>query len=563
MSIPHATFPKTFWNKIGFVGSPTGKLLGQFKLEPDNKGSYIARNEGNFVASFDEHTAPIGGKIGPDGAVYMLDWNNLIMLHGGEIDSPYRDKTHGRIYRITHKDGTPSKQFDLSNADSATLLEALQSDNLFWRIMAQQKLPELIRLAQDKTMDSAKLNTTVIHALWTLHGLSALDGSNEQALAAAHAASVSRRPAVRVLPITDESTQRLVEMLNERDATTLRTILLTLTTMPADDALGAKLYELKEQIGTKGALLPPFNLALIRHGTSLIDQLIAQSPPRDREQESAPEPEPEMVNILKNPSFEDVNDKGLPDKWISKVHNKVDLAIDSTVARTGKNSARATSTVGGGSEFLQIPYLEPGEYLLTGWYKTENIEGERGVQFKAAGNGMEDQVTRFVTGTTDDWQQLQLNFKVDRGHGVLLFCLFGAWADATGTVWFDDISLYQISSTKPAVVEAAQVETVLAKQSFAKGAEEVIRITQLVADKNQNHTAVFMEGLVDLHDITFTDAQIQRLKALATDASPKNQKHLAVLSANNRIDIGLNELANSIQGFSVEILEGNAERGQY
>ena len=304
-------------------------------------------------------------------------------------------------------------------------------------------------------------------------------------------------------------------------------------------------------------------LALIRHGTSLIDQLIAQSPPRDREQESAPEPEPEMVNILKNPSFEDVNDKGLPDKWISKVHrNKVDLAIDSTVARTGKNSARATSTVGGGSEFLQIPYLEPGEYLLTGWYKTENIESERGVQFKAAGNGMEDQVTRFVTGTTDDWQQLQLNFKVDRGHGVLLFCLFGAWADATGTVWFDDISLYQISSTKPAVVEAAQVETVLAKQSFAKGAEEVIRITQLVADKNQNHTAVFMEGLVDLHDITFTDAQIQRLKALATDASPKNQKHLAVLSANNRIDIGLNELANSIQGFSVEILEGNAERGQ-
>ena len=175
---------------------------------------------------------------------------------------------------------------------------------------------------------------------------------------------------------------------------------------------------------------------------------------------------------------------------------------------------------------------------------------------------MEDQVTRFVTGTTDDWQQLQLNFKVDRGHGVLLFCLFGAWADATGTVWFDDISLYQISSTKPAVVEAAQVETVLAKQSFAKGAEEVIRITQLVADKNQNHTAVFMEGLVDLHDITFTDAQIQRLKALATDASPKNQKHLAVLSANNRIDIGLNELANSIHGFSVEILEGNAERGQ-
>ena len=145
---------------------------------------------------------------------------------------------------------------------------------------------------------------------------------------------------------------------------------------------------------------------------------------------------------------------------------------------------------------------------------------------------------------------------------MLLCCLFGAWADATGTGWFDDISLYQISSTKPAVVEAAQVETVLAKQSFAKGAEEIIRITELVADKNQDRTAVFMEGLIDLHNIAFTEAQVQHLKALAADASPKNQQHLAVLSANNRIDIGLNELANSIQGFSVEILEGNAERGQ-
>lgn len=571
------SFPREFWNKIGFVGSPTGKLLGQFNLEPDHKGSYIARNQGSFIASFDEHTAPIGGKIGPDGAVYMLDWNNLIMLHGGEINSPFRDRTHGRIYRITHKEGSPSRQYELQDADTSTLLEALQSDNLFWRIMAQQKLvqgsridaiPELVRLAQDRRMDAAMLNTTVIHALWALHGLGQLDGSNSEALSVAHAAlkhpsAGVRKNAVRVLPITDESTALLVDMLNEPDANTLRNILLTLSTMPASDELGPKLYELKAQIGDRHALLPPFNLALIRHGTSLVDQLIAQCAPRDREQESVPEPEPEMVNILRNPSFEDANEKGLPADWISKVHNgKAALSIDSSVARTGSNSARATSSVGGGSEFLQIPYLEPGEYLLTGWFKTENIEGNNGVLFKALGGGMEDQQTRGVTGTTDDWQQLQLNFKVDRGHGVLIFCLFGAWAPATGTVWFDDISLYQISSTMPKVVEAAAVETVLAKQSFAKGAEEIIRITELVSTRSQEKTAVFMAGLTDLHDIEFTEAQVQQLKALAAAASPENQQHLAVFAANNSIDIGLSELANSIQGFSAELLEGDAERGQ-
>ena len=573
------SFPQEYWNQVGFIGAPTGKLLGQFFLRPDGQGSYIASNEGNLAASFDEYTAPIMGKIGPDGAVYMLDWNNLIMLHGGQIENPYRDKTHGRIYRITHKDGQASKQYNLQNANTSTLLAALQSDNLFWRIMAQQKIvqqnrtdaiPALIQLAQDTSVDAVSLNTTVIHALWTLHGLGQLDGSNSDALAAAHAAlkhrsAGVRKNAVRVLPITEESTALLVEMLDERDANTFRTILLTLSTMPPSSQLGTQLYAIKKEVASKRSMLPPFNLALIRHGTELVDQLLAQCPPRDRKQEAIPEPEPEseMVNILKNPSFEDVTKDGLPADWISKVHNgNATLSIDSTVARTGQNSARATSTVGGGSEFLQIPYLEPGEYLLTGWFKTDNIVGKNGIRFKAASGRMEDQQTRGVVGTTDGWQQLQLHFRANDSHGVLIFCLFGAWAPATGTVWFDDISLYQLSSDKPAIVEAAKVETVLAKQSFAKGADEIIRITELVATKTQDSTEVFMAGLPNVHNIEFSAAQVQRLKALAQDAAPKNQQHLAILAANNNIDIGLSELANSIQGFEAKLLEGNAERGK-
>ena len=113
--------------------------------------------------------------------------------------------------------------------------------------MAQQKLvqhnhsdaiPKLIQLANDNSMDAAKLNTTVIHALWTLQGLGQLDGSNSQALAVAQAAlkhpsAGVRKNAVRVLPLNDESTL-LAGMLDERDANTLRAILLTFT-MPASD----------------------------------------------------------------------------------------------------------------------------------------------------------------------------------------------------------------------------------------------------------------------------------------------------------------------------------------
>ena len=47
--------------------------------------------------------------------------------------------------------------------------------------------------------------------------------------------------------------------------------------------------------------------------------------------------EVELVNMLKNPSFEESKD-GLPLNWISKVHKgTATLSIDSSLSRTGKN----------------------------------------------------------------------------------------------------------------------------------------------------------------------------------------------------------------------------------
>jgi hypothetical protein len=47
--------------------------------------------------------------MGPDGALYIADWYNPIINHG-EVGfrDPQRDKTHGRIWRVTAKDRPPS-----------------------------------------------------------------------------------------------------------------------------------------------------------------------------------------------------------------------------------------------------------------------------------------------------------------------------------------------------------------------------------------------------------------------------------------------------------------------
>ena len=570
------TFPHEFWNKTAFIGAPTGKLLGQFHIEPDNNGSYLAINGGSFMASFDERTAPIQGKTGPDGNLYIIDWHNLIMLHGGELDNPLRDKSHGRIYRISHKRGRSSKPLNLKNATSDELVDNLKNENMLWRIMAQKKLvqenrmdaiPELIKMAKDPSLDGIRSNPAVIHALWTLHGLGQMDGLNKKALSVAHAAlkhssSAVRKNAVRVLPATLESTRLLANMLDEQDANTLRYILLTLSIMPKNEALGQRIYSIGQQIKGKNGLTSPYQLALVRHGTTLIEKLITEIPERNREMEGVVDIlEPELINILQNPSFEKVHDKK-PVSWVSKVHNgQATLSIDSTVSRTGKYSGRIESYAGGGAEFHLVPRLEPGEYLLSGWIKLKDVEGLNGVLLKAEGSGMQATESPKLQGTHEDWQKLQMTFKVDFESGVLIYCLFGAWAEAKGTVWFDDIELFQLSSEK-VIPKVTKVESLLAKQAFEEGAETIIRITGLINKRQEKSSSVFMEGMTELVDIPFTDSQVDALKILAADAAPANKMSLAIFASNNNIDIGLSELANSLKGFEVEILNGDQARGK-
>ena len=85
-----------------FVAEPTGHLLGKFILKQAGSG-YDAINDFNLFASADEWTSPIAGEVGPDGAVWMIDWYNYIIQHnpipegfvggkGGAYETELRDK---------------------------------------------------------------------------------------------------------------------------------------------------------------------------------------------------------------------------------------------------------------------------------------------------------------------------------------------------------------------------------------------------------------------------------------------------------------------------------------
>ena len=146
------TYPKHYWNRTAFVAEPTGHLVATFTLHPDGT-DFHSHNAWNLVASDDEWTSPILAEVGPDGQVWVIDWYNFIVQHnptpkgyrtgkGSAYETPLRDKTHGRIYRIVAKDGKPSDRPKLSKDDPKGLVAALKNDNMFWRLHAQRLLVE-------------------------------------------------------------------------------------------------------------------------------------------------------------------------------------------------------------------------------------------------------------------------------------------------------------------------------------------------------------------------------------------------------------------------------------
>jgi putative membrane-bound dehydrogenase-like protein len=184
------TYPKEYWNRVAFVAEPTGHLVASFVLNKDGT-SFRSKNSWNLLASDDEWSAPIMAEVGPDGNVWVIDWYNYIVQHnptppgfkngkGNAYETPLRDKTHGRIYRLVAKNGKESPKLDLRNAKPERLVAALNSDNLFWRKHAQRLLiergkpdvaPALLKLIEDRTVDEIGINGGAIHAVWTLREL--------------------------------------------------------------------------------------------------------------------------------------------------------------------------------------------------------------------------------------------------------------------------------------------------------------------------------------------------------------------------------------------------------
>lgn len=256
-------YPKVYWNRAAFVTEATGHLVATFILRNDGSG-FRSKNSWNLLASNDEWSGPVMAEVGPDGNVWVIDWYNFIIQHnptpvgfktgkGNAYESDLRDKKHGRIYRIVYS-GTEggagdANPINLGEASREQLVAALQSTNFLWRRQAQRliveqqltgAIPELVALVNNQSVDEAGLTTDAIHALWTLHGLGALDGKNSEATKAViqalkHPSAGVRRNAVQVLPRNEQSTAAIVHsgVVRDENLQVRLAALLTLAEVPS------------------------------------------------------------------------------------------------------------------------------------------------------------------------------------------------------------------------------------------------------------------------------------------------------------------------------------------
>jgi len=156
----------------------------QFKVKDDGAG-YDGRRVEDLVTSTDRNFRPGDPQIGPDGALYFIDWHNPLIGHMQYSQrDPNRDHSHGRIYRI-HAEGRPLVTPVIQAGKSVPeLLEQLREYEAATKYRVQRELrdrPKDEVVAAVKTWvgsidpQDPQHDRLLVDAMWALAGQHVVD----------------------------------------------------------------------------------------------------------------------------------------------------------------------------------------------------------------------------------------------------------------------------------------------------------------------------------------------------------------------------------------------------
>ena len=434
---------------MAMVCEPTMKTVSLMDVKAAGAGM-TAGDGFNLVASTDEWMSPVFAEVGPDGAVWIADWQNYIIQHnptpsersggytaktgpGGAHENDLRDHSRGRIYRVVWREAKePAALQKLIPTDPAQLVAALGSDIQERRLSAQRLLVEgqLTAAAEPlkKLLAANDGSVAALHALWTLQGMGVLDADSLGAALLANDARL-RRNAVRALS-ADAAGQKLYfgsGVVSDPDLITRLAALVKLAEFPTTPEIQTLVKKLAVD------------------GTNQADEWLREATRVLTSKHQAEAVFTEGPNLLPNPNLEKVGADGLPEGWIRNddIGRSGPLRAPSNatwkMTSAGRNGSKAVTCNLPESSFsamyVEVPLKPNTEYRLSGWAKAANFSGGR--------IGISDRLSRVETDRltrSSDWTLIEATYNSGSNPKASIMLSHFGKGDST----FDDLKFCEL-----------------------------------------------------------------------------------------------------------------------
>lgn len=165
-------FPQEYWGKVYMINIH-GRRANSDALEPFGSGYKATHSKDLFIAK-DPHFLGVGIQYGPDGSVFVSDWND-----GDECHTRRPDRQTGRIFKISYGNPQPLPK-NLALLPDNELLNLHEHKNAWFARHSRRILQERGEKFNPAPLKERfeKASRFKLEYLWTLHAVGALGVSD-------------------------------------------------------------------------------------------------------------------------------------------------------------------------------------------------------------------------------------------------------------------------------------------------------------------------------------------------------------------------------------------------
>ena len=286
-------FPDQYHGNI-FYCEPSLNMVHRCVVTRDGAGYQGTRasseQQSEFLSSTDQWFRPMNLRVGPDGALYIVDMYREIIEDYSAIPRFLQQQygldkggDHGRIWRLL-PESTPKRPIDnFSRFSAEQLAQAIDDAGLWRRLTAQRLLIERndVSVAESLTehLGATAMPQTGIHVLHTLSGLGKLEATHViRALESVYygVRIHALRLAEQWLDADNVLWAKVVSMTDDPDSSVRLQLAMTLGESHSQRAVGALLM-LAEQYGGERWMAAAILSSCSRHAGEFLLSLLQQT----------------------------------------------------------------------------------------------------------------------------------------------------------------------------------------------------------------------------------------------------------------------------------------------